>query len=289
MARLAENRPGAYFECVRTGSGGGTTPAGGIAAQREAFASMCRMLAHVMHRFARALPLLRALCAACTLCAACATAPTQPPGAPPTPQSVTRDEPGGDAADPHLAALRRELTEPWGRRRDKDNQLLVPVADKHNWKRVRYWMVDHFTGFRYGEDGHSLNVVLVQELEPKKGHEGEKVDAGLCLTRAEEWAKPQFDAYGVDVKNLETVFVKWKKTDIPVRLADAHFEYLFEVKEVSAAWASYPAYPDACLIFGIVVPWDGHPEIAKQVRDRWVKEAVRKLKPRTKTRPTRKE
>lgn len=218
-----------------------------------------------------------------------ASAPAKPPGAPPTPSSVTPEQPGGDADDPHLAALRRELSERWSSRRDKDNQLVVPLADKRNWRRVRYFLVDHFVGFRYGEDGHSFNVVLVQDLEPKPGFENEPADAGACLTRAEEWAKPQLDAYGVRVTNVTTTYVKWRKQRIPVRLAEAHFEYLFEEHDVSAAWASYPAYPDACLIFGLVVPWKGHREVANQVRERWVKEGVRRLRPRTKTRPVRKE
>ena len=74
-----------------------------------------------------------------------------------------------------------------------------------------------------------------------------------------------------------------------MRVADAEFEYMFKERQVSAAWASYPAYPDACLIFGLVVPWEGHPDLAKQVRDRWIKEGVKRLRPRTKKRPVRKE
>jgi hypothetical protein len=132
-----------------------------------------------------------------------------------------------------------------------------------------------------------LNVVLVQDIDPKKDAPSEPPDAGLCLTRAEDWAKPQLDAYGIDVTSVSTTYVKWHKQEIPVRLADAHFDYLFEHHDVSAAWASYPAYPDACLIFGLVVTWDGHPDLAKQVRERWVKEGVRRLRPRTKRRPVR--
>jgi hypothetical protein len=217
----------------------------------------------------------------------CASAPRQPPGLPPSPGSVTSDEPGGDAFDAHEAALRRELEARWGSRRDKDNQLVVPLVDRRNWKRVRYFLVDHFTGFRYGEDAHSLNVVLVQDIEPKKDAPNEPPDAGLCLTRAEDWAKPQLDAYGIEVDSVSTTYVKWHKHEIPVRLADAHFDYLFEHYDASAAWASYPAYPGACLIFGLVVTWDGHPDLAKQVRERWVKEGVRRLRPRTKRRPVR--
>jgi hypothetical protein len=225
--------------------------------------------------------------ALCFIAWGCASAPRQPPGAPPTPESITREEPGGNADDPHLAALRRELTERWSSRRDKDNQLVVPLADKPSWKRVRFFLVDHFTGFRYGDEGHSMNVVLVQDIEPSR--DGKPPDPGACLTRAEEWAKPQLDTYGVEVANVSTTYVRWRKQEIPVRIAEAHFEYLFEEHDVWAAWASYPAYPDACLIFGIVVPWRGHPEVAKEVRERWVKEGVRRLRPLTRTRPIRRD
>jgi hypothetical protein len=184
------------------------------------------------------------------------------------------------------------MTQKWGSRRDKDNQLVVPLVDKKNWKRVRFLLLDHFTGFRYGDDAHSVNVVLVQDIAPsvdeRASHDPPKPpDAGLCLTRAEEWAKPQLDLYGVNVQGVSTTYVKWRKKEVPVRFADAHFEYLFEEHDVSAAWASYPAYPDACLIFGIVVSWNGHPELARQVRDRWIREGVPKLRPRSKTRPVR--
>src|SRR5690606_3693419 len=89
------------------------------------------------------------------LTAACGSSGvTQPPGAPPSPHTVTVAEPGGDAHDPHKAALERQLKEPWGARNDKDDQLHAPTPDWQNWKRVRYWGVDHFTGFRYGDDHH---------------------------------------------------------------------------------------------------------------------------------------
>src|SRR5687768_11159743 len=62
---------------------------------------------------------------------------------PPTPKSVTRSNPGGDAPDPHEAALRRLLEAPWGARNDKDDQVHAPTPDWENWKRVRYYSVEH--------------------------------------------------------------------------------------------------------------------------------------------------
>src|SRR5687768_5050364 len=76
--------------------------------------------------------------------------PTRPK--PPTPASVTVKEPGGDAEDKQGAALFRQLDEAWGLRNDKDDQLHVPLPDHQHWKRVRFWGVEHFVGFRYGGD-----------------------------------------------------------------------------------------------------------------------------------------
>src|SRR5712675_1924385 len=80
----------------------------------------------------------------------CSSTVHAPPGAPPTPKSVTHDHPGGDAADPNEAALQRQLDERWGYQEDKDGQLRIPLVDWKNWERVRYWVFDHFVGFKYG-------------------------------------------------------------------------------------------------------------------------------------------
>ncbi len=67
--------------------------------------------------------------------------------APPAPASVTVKEPGGDAADPHAAALERLVSAPWGTRDDRDGQVNVPLPDSENWKRLRYFGVEQFVGF----------------------------------------------------------------------------------------------------------------------------------------------
>src|SRR5450432_3518147 len=84
----------------------------------------------------------------------------------PTPATVTVKEPGGDATDAHQAALDRLLTAPWGMRKDKDDQLHVPMPDSDNWKRVRYFCVEHYVGFRYGDEHHAMLIAFVQDLPP---------------------------------------------------------------------------------------------------------------------------
>jgi len=201
----------------------------------------------------------------------------------PSPGSVTRSQPGGDAEDPHWAALQRQLNEPWARGTDRDNQLQVPLADAKNWKRVRFWLVDHFTGFRYGEDFHALNVVFVQEVEP-----GVPPTAEICLKRAEKWARPQLHGFDVRMGPIQTHPVEWRKETLAVRAADALVDYGFGPAHFSAAWVAYPAYPDACLMFAFAVPWREHRALAQQVRERWILEGVPRIKPKTETRPYRK-
>lgn len=203
------------------------------------------------------------------------------------PNSVARDlvrTPQRDEVhDEHWFALQRMLSERWGRRPDRDEQLLVPLADAGNWKRVRFWLVDHFTGFRYGEDINAVNVVLVQDVEP-----GVTPTAELCMKNAERWARPQMRSFDVRMGPIQSRKAEWRGDEVPVRTADALVDYGFGPMQFSAAWVAYPAYTDACLVFAFAVPWGEHRELAQQVRQRWIEEGVRKIKPLTEKRPYRK-
>lgn len=184
--------------------------------------------------------------------------------------------------DEHQLALERQLSEPWHRRADKDEQLLIPMADANNWKRVRFWLIDHFTGFRYGDDFEALNVVFIHDVEP-----GVKLTTEYCMKNAERWARPQLRAFDVRMGPIQSHTGRWKHTDVAVRTADAVVDYGVGPTQFSAAWAAYPAYTDACLVFAFAVPWGEHRELAVQVRDRWIEEGVRRLKPLTRERPRR--
>lgn len=184
--------------------------------------------------------------------------------------------------DEHGIALERQLHEPFRRRADKDEQLLVPMADAKNWKRVRFWLVDHFVGFRYGEDFDALNVVFIHDVEP-----GTKLTTEYCMKQAERWARPQLRAFDVRMGPVQSKTAVWKRNEIAVRTADAVVDYGTGPQQFSAGWAAYPAYTDACLVFAFAVPWGEHRELATQVRDRWIEEGVRRIKPLTEARPHR--
>jgi hypothetical protein len=216
---------------------------------------------------------------------ACASAPPrQPPGVPPTPASVTVAEPGGDAHDPHEAALMRQLSTKFSFQQDKDRQLRVPLSDGDHWQRVRFRLIDHFTGFRYGEDRHLVTVAFVLDTPP-----GEKQTSQTCMERFEADAIEKAESAAVSYQKVTEKTLKWKKKPLLVHSTDGGVNFLFRQYDFSAAWAAYPAYKDACLVYAVVVQWEGYPELARKVRDRWVDEAFQGIRPLTRTRPYRKE
>jgi hypothetical protein len=73
-----------------------------------------------------------------------------------------------------------------------------------------------------------------------------------------------------------------------VHAVDGEFSAAFSTTAFSAAWAAYPAYSDGCLIYAVAVPWRDHPQLAKQVRDRFVAEGFVQVDPKTAERAVRK-
>jgi hypothetical protein len=202
---------------------------------------------------------------------------------PPSPESVSSKEPGGDSDDKQEAALLRQLEEPWSARSDKDDQIMLPLADRPNWKRVRFWGVEHFVGFRYGDDHHVLSVGFVHELPPDT-----PVNSEMCMRRFEQWGRPQTKPYDVKFGPFEVHHQRWRDQRLEIHAVDGQAAAGFTTARFSAAWAAYPAYPNACFVYAVAVPWRDHPELARAVRDRWVKEGFVHLEPKTSDRPVRK-
>lgn len=203
---------------------------------------------------------------------------------PPSPQSVTVKEPGGDAADVTEAALFRQLDQAWGMRSDKDNQVLLPLPDSSYWKRVRYWGVEHFVGFRYGNDHHLLAIGFVQEVPA-----GTPVNTDTCMRRFEQWGRPQTKPFNVKFGPFAVHHQRWRNQRLEVHSVDGEFSAAFSTTSFSAAWAAYPAYTDGCLVYAVAVPWRDQPELAKQVRDRWVSEGFTQMDAKTAERAVRQE
>jgi hypothetical protein len=203
---------------------------------------------------------------------------------PPTPESVTIKEPGGDAADPQQAALFRQLDEPWGQRSDKDDELLVPLPDSGHWKRVRYWGVEHFVGFRYGNEHHALAIGFSQTVPA-----GTPITSETCMRRFEAWGRPQTKPFDVKFGPFGVKHQRWHDQHLEVHTVDGEVSVGFTTTSFSAAWAAYPAYDDGCLVYAIAVPWRDHPELARQVRDRFVSEGFAQVDPKTPEHAIRKE
>lgn len=220
----------------------------------------------------------------CLLCACGSSAAPQAkaPGLPPTPASITRQQPGGDAADPHAAALERLLAEPWGQQGDKDQQLLVSLPDAGNWKRVRYWGVEHFVGFRYGKDHHAMSVVFVQDAEEQQPTSED------CLRHFEAWGRPKIKGFDVVFSPFHPHYAKFRERPLIELSVDGQLSLGFSRPEFSAAWAAYSLYPKACLIAAVAVPWRTRSDLAKLVRDRFVNEGFPALQALSEARPVRK-
>jgi len=200
-------------------------------------------------------------------CGGGAQAPKQTIAPAPAPASVTVKEPGGDAADPHAAALERLMNAPWGTRNDRDGQVNVPLPDSDNWKRVRYFGVEHYVGFRYGDDHHAMVIAFTRQLPA-----GTTMKSDTCMRNFEAWGLPQTHPFDVKFSPFETSLGKWQGKILESRAVDGRLNWAFTTSEFSGAWAAYPAYADGCLVVAVAVPWRDHKELAQKLRDRWVSE-----------------
>jgi hypothetical protein len=197
----------------------------------------------------------------------------KPPGVPPSPASVTREEPGGDASNPHKAALDRLLTEPWGWRNDKQDVFHFPLSDWPNWRRVRFWGLPAFVGFRYGDAHRAVTGLWVRRLRPDDPEQLE-----VCLDRMQAWGKPIASAYQTTFTMGPRSFASWKsKDDVLVQSVDAEVSALFSHRTYRAVVGVSFAWPRVCVLYGYAFRVEGEEDVAAQVRDRYAREAFSRL------------
>lgn len=216
-------------------------------------------------------------------CGGRAQTPKPALAATPTPATVSVKEPGGDAADPHAAALERLTNAPWGTRNDRDGQVNVPLPDADNWKRVRYFGVEHYVGFRYGDDHHAMVIAFTRPLPA-----GTPMKSDTCMRSFEAWGLPLTHPFDVKFSPFETTLGKWQGKILESRMVDGRLNLGFTSSEFSGAWAAYPAYADGCLVLAVAVPWREHKELAQRLRDRWVSEGFPLAVVASEIRPERK-
>jgi hypothetical protein len=220
---------------------------------------------------ASAVPLLASLAVL-----ACGSAPpTRPPGSPPTPASVTRENPGGDAADPERAALERLLVEPWGRQQDRFKTLDVPLVDWKSWRRVRILTYPTRATFRYGDEHYAALSVLYTDTSGPS-------DPDSCLD--EFWTKtaPLADGYGVRLGEAQiirtTQEIDGEVRPLVFKVLQGSVASVLASDEYVGAIAVYESWPGTCLVAAMAVKASQHPELARRVRDRWIDEGAPKLR-----------
>jgi len=201
--------------------------------------------------------------------------PQPPPDKPPTPASVTKARPGGDAADPVKAALERLLTEPIElKRRDRWGTLRVPLADTKNWRRIRIWGHPTRATFQYGDDYTAMVLLRYSKIEGSN-------DPEHCLADFVKHASPVAQGYGIRLGQSQLVqtsqSVRGQTSPILVRLQEGGVDSVIASDDYLAFMAAYQSWPGTCLVQSFAVVSTDHPELAAKVRERWLTEAVGKL------------
>ncbi len=198
-----------------------------------------------------------------------------PAPARPTPASVTREEPGGDAEEPETAALRRLVEEPVSTRVDRRSVVLIALPDGQVWRRVRPRLADPLTAFRYGDEHHAVVAVFVRELDHPDPTEAE------CLADFEGWAEPRVRVANVDLGAPSSTTVTWRGRPLEVRLRDVTAQATFRGSSWMGAYAAYAPYKGrgTCLVLLAGVSRLKSPEIAAAARRRLVETTFARLLP----------
>jgi hypothetical protein len=184
------------------------------------------------------------------------------------------ENPGGDAADPELAALQTLDRALFGPRRDRFNTLAVPLPEAKLWRRVRLWGYPTRVAFRFGDEHYGVVAVWYERAQGAD-------DPASCLARFIAAGRVAADAFGVRTEELRMVRTLQQgatsSKPMVVDVIDASVQGLGGGKEYAAALASYSSWPGTCLVQGFVVAAGKHRALAQRIRDRWVAEGAPKL------------
>jgi hypothetical protein len=182
----------------------------------------------------------------------------------------------------HRSALERQLVAGWGWGADTGHQVRVPLPDWQNWQRVRLFGIEHLAAFRYTKQHHTLTAVFTVETSAKQP------SSLSCMDAFERRGKPVLAQHGVRITPIAESASRWDQKPVLVHETEGRVTFLFSRYEFSAAWTAYPAYDHGCLVYATVVLWDGQPELARQLLDRFVAEGVAQVRPLTAELPMRK-
>lgn len=199
--------------------------------------------------------------------ASTASAPPVHVAAAPPPKDDGKPAEGGAGGNEHSAALEQLKTAGMGPRSDKLNAMRIVLPDPTRWTRVRFWGVPSTVGFRYGKDHHAIVAGFVT-------HVADNTVQGACMKSFEDWATPWIEMFDADITHEQPAAFSWKGSIVEVDVLTVKSATLASRETYSAAYSGFPAWKGACLIVGIAVPARDDEPRAREVRDRFVKEAL---------------
>jgi hypothetical protein len=192
--------------------------------------------------------------------------PIQPIAPAPPPKDDGNPSQGGNGGEQHAAALEELRGAKVGWRNDRQNSVKIQLPDADHWTRVKFWGVKSLVGFRYGKEHHAIVAGFVMHMDDES--------QGACGKAFEQWAQPYVDSFEVQIEHDPPKAVPWNGKILDIDSLVATTATLGMRDEYAAAYATYPAWPGACLVMGVAVPARDELERAKAVRDRFASEIL---------------
>jgi hypothetical protein len=212
-------------------------------------------------------------------CSAASTSPAhiQPVAPAPPPKDDGEPSQGGNGGTQHAAALEQLRSAALGWRSDRQNSVRIQLPDAEHWTRVRFWGVKSLVGFRYGKEHHAIVAGFVMHVDDQ--------DQGACGKAFEQWAQPYVDSFEVQVEHDPPKAVPWNGKIVDLDSVVASTATLGMRDQYAVSYATYPAWPGACLVMGVAVPARDELERAKAVRDRFTQDILPNVKVTAKEEP----
>ncbi len=163
----------------------------------------------------------------------------------------------------HHRALYRNLHSPFKGRWDRDRHIRVPLADSRNWRRVRFRLLDHLSGFKQ-KSGSLYSAVFVFKTTQKKP------SSAQCLRAFEMQNQKRIRQFKIKHSPFKSLEGSWRGQALSARTADGYVRVFFSKHKFSAAWVAYPAYENGCAIYAFVSMWKKEGRLAQAARERWL-------------------
>jgi hypothetical protein len=110
-------------------------------------------------------------------------------------------------------------------------------------------------------------------------------EPGACGKAFEAYAQPWVDSFEVAIAHDAPLAIPWRDAIIGIDSLVATTATLGVHDQYAGAYATYPAWKGACLVFGIAVPARGDLERAMAARDRFVRDVFPALQVTTPDQP----